>query len=115
LVEENKALKALQIEFVDKLNSIRNNVLANECLQNSNLTNEQKDNVAEFGYPYSPKEALYHATIGSFPKDIHDKALEIAFENNSQEIWTVNDVGIYVMDRTKNDTFHKSYKELFLI
>ena len=112
LIEENSNLKSLQMDIVNKLNPLRNNLQADKCLTNSKLTGEQLQNVREFGFPYSPINWNFHATIGSFPEELLNKVQQISRRYNTEVEWLVNKVQL--MKKKVGESPHKLYKEIKL-
>ena len=107
-VEDTPELRFLQQEVVKGLNAIRTPEQAEKHLKRQDITEEQKINLQNFGFLYSPEKWTFHATIGSFPEEHFAGIVKLAQEHEFRATWTVDSVCVYTKPKDLR-VLHRKY------
>jgi hypothetical protein len=96
-VEKNKNLSSLQNDIVDVLKNSRTTDQAKWLLKkNKNYPKKQLSNIKRYGYPFGPKDWLFHIGIGSYTKNKFNIIWKKAKKFDTKIKWKVNSISIYI-------------------
>lgn len=108
-VEKTRALANIQKELVTKINGLRTNDQVKWLLeQNPNQSKENIKNIRKYGYPYSPKDWVFHASVGSVSKEHYEEIWKEIQKYDLSKIWRVNNISIFIL---LGDDGHKLFKK----
>lgn len=95
---ENKKLQKLQKDIMLKLVKLRTDDQEKWCLEKSdNWPKQQLDNIKKFGFPYSYKDYIFHASIGAIPKETYKKTIGFLERKSKKFKWKVGSITVYIM------------------
>lgn len=110
-VEKSKILSKIQNEIVDILNPLRTQDQANWLLkQNPNPLKQHMENISKYGYPFGPKDWVFHLTIGSVPKEIYEEIWKEVKKYNSHKKFLVKEICIFIHLGDDGFKLYKKYK-----
>ena len=110
-VERTPTLAKLQKEIVTKINSLRTNDQVKWLLkQNPNPPKENMKNIRKYGYPFGPKDWIFHASVGSVSNEHYKEIWKKIQKYDLSKTWRVDNVSIFVHLGDDGFRLFKKYK-----
>jgi len=110
-VEKTPALTSIQKDVFDRLSPLRNEDQSKWLLQqNPNPPKETMKNIRKYGYPFGPKEWVFHAGIGSVPEKKYEEIWKNIHKYDVSKSWRVNDISVFIHMGDDGFRFFRKYK-----
>ena len=110
-VERTPTLAKIQEEIVNKLNPIRTQDQVNWLLkQNPNPPKENMKNIRKYGYPFGPKDWIFHVSVGSVSNKDYQKIWSKIQKYDISKTWRVDNISIFVHLGDDGFKLFKKYK-----
>ena len=110
-VERTPTLSKIQSEIVTKLNPIRTDDQVNWLLQqNPNPPEKNMKNIRKYGYPFGPKDWIFHASVGSVSDEHYKEIWKKIQKYDLSKTWRVDNISIFVYLGDDGFKLFKKYK-----
>lgn len=110
-VEKTPTLAKIQKEIVTKVNPLRSDDQVKWLLkQNPNPPKENMKNIRKYGYPFGPKDWIFHASIGSVSKEHYEEIWKKIQQYDLSKTWRVDNISIFVHLGDDGFKLFKKYK-----
>ena len=108
-VKRIATLSKIQKEIVTKINPLRTDDQAKWLLKHNPLKENIK-NIRKYGYPFGPKDWIFHASIGSVSKRYYEEIWKEIQKYNVSKTWLVDNISIFVHLGKDGFKLFKKYK-----
>lgn len=110
-IEENPYLRKLQSDIINRVNPLRTDDYEKGFLrQSNNWSKPQLANIKKYGFPYGPKDYIYHSSIGTIPASLYPKMEEYIRKFDSKQSWQVNSIDLLRKLGSDGFKFYKRYE-----
>ena len=110
-VERTPTLAKIQEEIVNAVNPIRTEDQVKWLLkQNPHPPKENMKNIRKYGYPFGPKDWIFHASVGSVSNEHYEEIWKKIQKYNLSKTWRVDNVSIFVHLGDDGFKLFKKYK-----
>ncbi len=110
-VEKSSTLANLQKDIVSKVNDLRTDDQVKWLLElNPNQSKESIKNIRKYGYPFGPKDWIFHASAGSVSNRHYKEIWKKIKKYNLRKTWTINTISIFIHLGDDGWKLFKKYK-----